>query len=253
MINGMKNWKDRLSFVLVEPYESGNIGATTRAMKNMGFSKMEMVNPPELNEEAARFAHNSMDVLKATVSYPTLDEAMADKSIVIGVTRRTGKGRGHWLTIEEAAQKCMEMSPENKAALLFGREQRGLFNEEIWKCNYLITIPSAPEHPSLNLSHAVAVVAYEFHKAELNAKGEIQQKPKLAVQRELMKLYDRMYDMLVLLGYTKWGDREIGKNIINAIKAFLNRAELKERDVRILNGVCGRIESKLKEKAPDKD
>jgi TrmH family RNA methyltransferase len=240
------NWKDNVSIVLVEPTESGNIGATTRAMKNMGFSRLEVVNPPEITEQATWFAHNSMDILRSTVSHSTLDEAIGDKALVIGVSRRKSKRRGQWISIEEAARKSIETGENNKVALLFGREQKGLFNAETFECNYMITIPAEPEQPSLNLSHAVMVVAYEFHRTALEIAGQAESKPRLAAHSELKKLYERMYDILVALGYTKWGDREMGSNIIAAIKNFLDRAELEERDVRILNGVCGRLESKLR-------
>lgn len=249
IINAMKgNWKDNVSIVLVEPTESGNVGSTTRAMKNMGFSKLELVNPPELTEQATWFAHNSMEILREAVSHKTLHEAIEDKALVIGVSRRVGKRRGQWLSIQEAAHKAMETGAKNKVALLFGREQKGLFNEETFECNYMITIPAEPEQPSLNLSHAVMVVVYEFHKAALELAGEVESKPILAAHGELKKLYERMYGILVALGYTKWGDREMGRNIISAIKNFLDRSELEERDVRILNGICGRLESKLKQK-----
>jgi tRNA/rRNA methyltransferase len=115
----------------------------------------------------------------------------------------------------------------------------------------MINIPAEPEQPSLNLSHAVMVVVYEFHKTALEIAGHAEPKPGLAAHRELRKLYDRMFDILVALGYTKWGDRDMGKNIIAAIKNFLDRAELEERDVRILNGICGRLESRLKDKGRD--
>lgn len=233
--------------MLVEPTESGNVGSTTRAMKNMGFTTLELVNPPELTEQATWFAHNSMEILREAIILPSVDDVLADKALVIGVTRRKGKRRGQWLTMPEAARKVMETAANNKVAIVFGREQRGLYNEEIFKCHYLMTIPTEPEQPSLNLSHAVAVVAYEFHKTALEIAGGAIEKPVLASQRELAKLYDRMYEILVLLGYTKWGDREMGRNIITAIKAFLDRSELKERDVRVLNGVCGRLETKLKQ------
>lgn len=252
IINDMdRQWKDNVSIVLVEPTESGNIGATTRAMKNMGFSMLELVNPPEITEQATSFAHNSMEILRGAVSHKTLHEAIEDKALVIGVSRRKGKRRGQWLTMEEAAKKVIATGASNKVALLFGREKKGLFNEEAFECNYMIAIPAEPEQPSLNLSHAVMVVVYEFHKAALEAAGIAEPKPRLAPHRELKKLYDRMFDILVALGYTKWGDRDMGKNIISAIKNFLDRAELEERDVRILNGICGRLESRLR--GSDKD
>lgn len=249
MINPMDKWKDSVSIVLVEPTESGNIGSTARAMKNMGFRRLVLINPPELSDQAKSFAHNSMEILEEASVLGTLDEAIADKSLIIGVSRRTGKRRGQWLSLAEAAEKAMQYAENNKVALLFGREKKGLSNEETARCHYMVTIPSVPEQPSLNLSHAVAVVAYEFHKAHIERGAEHPEpKPALAHDRELRKLYERLYDILVSLGYTRWGDREMGLNIVGAIKSFLDRAELNERDVRILNGVCGRLEKTLAEK-----
>ncbi len=171
----MENWKDNVSFVLVEPKESGNIGASARAIKNMGFMNLCMVNPPsQLTDEARWFACNALDVLETARSYPDFKSAIADKSIVVGTSRRTGKRRGMILPLEQGARKIIEKAKAGKVAILFGREAKGLLNEEVDECGLLLTIPTSKEHRSLNLSQAVMIVAYELLKAgyEEKAKGE---------------------------------------------------------------------------------
>jgi len=176
----MENWKDNVSFVLVEPKESGNIGASARAIKNMGFMNLCMVNPPsQLTDEARWFACNALDVLESARSYPDFKSAIADKAIVVGTSRRTGKRRGMILPLEQGAKKIIERAKAGKVAILFGREAKGLLNEEVDECGLLLTIPTSKEHRSLNLSQAVIIVAYELLKAgyadDKEAKGETDQ------------------------------------------------------------------------------
>src|SRR5208337_820441 len=101
----MPSWKDNISFVLVEPRESANIGASARAVKNMGFRTLCLVKSPEINDEARWLAHNSLDVLEAAKRYDSLTDAIDDQSFVVAVARRTGKRRGMVLPLEQGAQK----------------------------------------------------------------------------------------------------------------------------------------------------
>ncbi|MDP2156135.1 MAG: RNA methyltransferase, partial [Nitrospirota bacterium] len=136
----MENWKDNVSFVLVEPKESGNIGASARAIKNMGFMNLCLVNPPSLlTDEARWFACNALDVLETAQSYPDLKSAIMDKAIVVGTSRRTGKRRGMILPVEQGAKNIIERAQSGKVAILFGREDKGLLNEEVDECGLLLT------------------------------------------------------------------------------------------------------------------
>ena len=159
----MKHWKDNIYFVLVEPKESGNIGASARAIKNMGFKNLCLVNPPAvITDEGRRLACNALDVLNSAEIYNNLKDAIRDKAIVIGATRRKGKRRGVILPLEQGTKRLCDIAHDNKVAILFGREDRGLFNEEVEECGFLITIPTGKEQPSLNLAQAVLIVAYEL-------------------------------------------------------------------------------------------
>lgn len=262
----MSNWKNNVSFVLVEPHEPANIGASARAMKNMGFKNLCLVRAAEMNDEARRLAHNAVDVLESAGHYSRLDEAIEDRALVVAVARRTGKRRGMVFQPDQAAQKIYEIAARNKVALLFGREDRGLYNEEVNECGMLLTIPAHKEHPSLNLSHAVIVVAYALSRAQYNngpiQAGVVEDRRSLghaSVIRtsgrarsgivdhgELAALYDRLAHIITLLDYVPRGDRNVNKQIIDNLKHFIGRAGLTFWELKMLHGLCSQIELKLR-------
>jgi TrmH family RNA methyltransferase len=246
----MKHWKDNIHFILVEPKESGNIGASARAIKNMGFKNLCLVNPPSvITDEARWLACNAMDVLESAKTYDNLSGAIKDKSIVIGTTRRKGKRRGVILPVEEGMKRIFNIARDNKIAILFGREDRGLFNEEVEECGFLITIPTSKEQPSLNLAQAVLIVAYELSKAEYaedkgqGAEGEGQ---KLVDHEDLTALYSRISEILRLLEYIPKGDRNLEKKIMQNLKHLIGRAGLTDWELKMLHGICSQVEKKIK-------
>ena len=248
----MPSWKDKVSFVLVEPRESANIGACARAVKNMGFRTLCLVKAPEINDEARWLAHNSLDVLEAARRHTSLADALDDQAFVVAVARRTGKRRGMFLPLEQGAQKVYHMASDHKVALLFGREDRGLYNEEVNECGLLLTIPADREHPSLNLSHAVMVVAYELSRVQYreDTVRDTLPKPKRkqggrASHGELAALYDRMTNIITLLDYKPRGDRNLEKQIIDNLKNFIGRAGVTDWELKMLHGLCSQIERKL--------
>ena len=248
----MPSWKDNVSFVLVEPRESANIGASARAVKNMGFRNLCLVKAPEINDEARWLAHNALDVLEAAKPYATLKDAIDDQSFVVAVARRTGKRRGMVLPLDQGAQKVYDIASDNKVALLFGREDRGLYNEEVNESGLLLTITADREHPSLNLSHAVMVVAYELSRAQYR-EDAVQDVPLKSQRRhgsqvshgELAALYERMVNIITLLDYIPRGDRNLEKQIIDNLKHFIGRAGLTYWELKMLHGFCSQIEIKL--------
>ena len=159
----MQSWKDNISFILVEPKEPGNIGASARAMKNMGFKNLELVKPADhLAAMAKQMACQGIDVLENAKVYSNLGVALRDKQFIIGTTRRAGRTRGMIVPIKESIRKIITAARKNKIAILFGRERNGLTNHEVAQCGFMITIPSDPSSPSLNLAQSVLLVAYEL-------------------------------------------------------------------------------------------
>jgi len=246
----MKSWQDNVSFVLIEPREPGNIGASARAIKNMGFGRLCLVNPAAITEEAKWFARNALDVLETAPVYQNLQEAIGDKAIVAGTTRRKGKKRGVIYNVRQGVQKLRALAEGNKVAILFGREDRGLFNEEVEQCGFLLCIPANSEHPSLNLAQAVLIVAYELSRAEYGVSesdGKASLVPALLIRHEeLALLYSRISGTLKLLDYIPMGDRDIERKIMANLKHFIGRAGITEWELNMLHGICSRIENKLK-------
>lgn len=255
----MKNWKDNIYFVLVEPKEPGNIGASARAIKNMGFKNLCLVNPSihfsskagkeAFTNDARRFACNAADILESAQKYESIADAVKDKSIVAGTSRRKGRSRGVLLNADEGAVRLYDIALKNKVAVLFGREDRGLYNNEVEDCGFLITIPSSKEQPSLNLSHAVLLVAYELSRAEHRKDGAIASKVRwqeLADIEETESLYLRIADTLKILGYIPKGDRNLGDKITKNFKHFIGRAGMTRWELKMLHGICTRIEKKIK-------
>jgi TrmH family RNA methyltransferase len=253
----VKNWKDNVSFVLVEPQEPGNIGASARAMKNMGFRKLCLVKPPaEMSEEGRWFARNAHDVLDSAEIHSSVEEAIRDKSLVVGTTRRRGRRRGVIMPVERGAKKVHDIAANNEVAVLFGREARGLYNEEVEECGFMLTIPSSTIQPSLNLAQAVLIIAYELSKCghgpedACGAAGKKKYdnsvlKEGLMSHGEVDALYERISGVLELLEYIPRGDRNLRKNIIVNLKHFIGRAGLTEWELNMLNGICTQIEKKL--------
>jgi TrmH family RNA methyltransferase len=252
----MKSWKDNVYFVLVEPAEPGNIGAAARAIKNMGFRNLCLVNPPSfMTEEAKWFAHNANDILASASVHGSVSDAISNKHLVIGTSRRRGRRRGAFIPVEQAARHVFETACTNKVAILFGREDRGLFNEEIGECGFLITIPASRSHPSLNLSHAVMVITYELskngssgQKAEPGTPDEsllTAALPRLVNQRELAHLYDRMERALRLIEYIPSENAFLEKKIMSNLKHCFGRTGLTEWEFNMFHGICKQIEKKV--------
>ncbi len=253
----MDDWKQNIYFVLVEPKEPGNIGASARAIKNMGFRNLCLVNPPpEMNEEGRWFARNAHDVLDSAEVFESVEEAIRDKAVVVGTTRRKGKRRGVILPVEKGVARICDIAAGNKVAVLFGREARGLFNEEVEECGFMLNIPCSMMQPSLNLAQAVLLTAYELSKCGYESEDEEAEigkkklnnwtlKGDLAGHGEVAPLYARISGVLELLDYIPRGDRNLRGKIITNLKHFIGRAGLTEWELNMLHGICTQIEKKV--------
>lgn len=127
----MENWKENISFMLIEPKKPGNIGASARAIMNMGFKNLELVNPGKfLADEAMCMAYNAIDVLEKAKIPSSFKDAVKDKSIVIGTTKILGERKGLILPLKDGIKRIIT-ARKNKIAILFGREDKGLTNKEV--------------------------------------------------------------------------------------------------------------------------
>lgn len=158
----------RLTLVLVRPKEDGNVGAAARAARNFGAHELAFVAPRAgLGQEARRRAMAGLGLLNAAVTHPTLEEAVARSDLVVGTTDLSFGRSTAYLRRSMSPERLGEILRvvEGNVALVFGPEDNGLSREELGRCDLLVHIPARREFPTLNLSHAVAVVLYAAHRA----------------------------------------------------------------------------------------
>jgi tRNA/rRNA methyltransferase len=154
---------DRLSVVLVSTRNPLNIGAAARAMSNLGFLRLRVVNPYEASFREARSAVGAAPLLKNAEEYSSVAEAVADCSLVVGTTAARERELHHPLKLlRDAAPVIRKQLQSGRVALLFGSEKRGLANADLSHCHWLLRIPTRAEHISMNLGQAVAVCLYEL-------------------------------------------------------------------------------------------
>ncbi len=153
----------QFSFVLVEPGESGNVGAAARAMNTMGFTDLRLVRPKadHLGGLASAFAHGSEQILAAAPVYEQLSEALADIDLACATTARHRIQKHHYVSAKELPHSLQQKGDSlQKVAIVFGSERSGLSNQDVALCDLLTTIPQANLQPSLNLSQAVMIYSY---------------------------------------------------------------------------------------------
>ncbi len=227
---------DNIGIVLVEPQVPGNVGAAARAIKNMGLSRLVLVNPWFFNHPQARYmAHGGEDILDNAVVVDNLSEAVADSVLVVGTTRRK-RHNTPFINPEQAVEEILASSHLGPVSILFGREDKGLTNEELRCCQLMITIPSANAHPSLNLSQAVMVIACEIFSAVFTDTG---QSLDLAPSEELEYMYDHLKKSLTTLGLKQWNN---GDNYLKSLRRVFSRTKMERRDVTTIHKLCGEID-----------
>ena len=156
-----------ISILLLEPQSPGNIGSVARVMKNMGLTSLYLINPQtEISAESFQLACGADDILDAARRTETLPETLQPFSLCVGTTSRSVDTFPQVLTPHQLATQIAEFSAESRIALLFGPERTGLTNEHVKYCQWLVTIPSNPAFESMNLSHAVAILAYELYSRQ---------------------------------------------------------------------------------------
>jgi len=187
--------------VLVEPQTDGNVGAVARSMGNFGFKELVLVSPCELTEEAYKRAKHGNDILRSAKTVTSFEEALKDCFLVVGTSGIITHGDAQFVRIpitpKEFAQKSAEL--EENVALVFGREDIGLTQEQLHRCDLLVNIPSSDEYPTLNLSHAVTILLYEIFALQGKPSNT---KPSSDEQKELM--FKFFSDILEAIDYPEF-------------------------------------------------
>ncbi len=252
---------DNVRIVLVETSHPGNIGATARAMKNMTLSELALVSPknyPEIKGQGKAYARASgaTDVLYDATIYNSLAEAIADCDLVIGASARLRAVTWPELNPREMAEKIFALNTENKVnygktAIVFGREDAGLNNDEMDLCQYLVHIPANAEYTSLNIAAAVQVLCYELYMTALLSKGDIAKAANdhpMATSAEIEYFYEHLEQTLVDIRFL---DPSNPMQLMRRLRKLFNRCGLDKIEVNILRGILTAVSRVLTKKEPD--
>lgn len=229
--------------VLVDTNHPGNIGAAARAMKNMGLRELYLVRPKFFpHAEATARASGADDLLEAARVFDTLEAAIADCGLVIGTSSRQRHLPWDLVEPRECAARIASEERIGNVAVVFGSERFGLTNEELARCNWLVTIPTNDEYRSLNLAMAVQVIAYEIWLA--TRPGAPEPAPRdvpLATAEEMMRLYAHIEQVLEEIDFR---DRTGGGHLMARIRRLFNRAQLDQNEMNILRGILTAVQAR---------
>jgi tRNA (cytidine32/uridine32-2'-O)-methyltransferase len=230
---------DNIRIVMVNTTHPGNIGAAARAMKNMGLSQLYIVAPKNYPHEDAYFrAANAVDVLARAVVVDTFEEAIAGCSLVVGSSARERRIPWPLLDSRRACEQAYKEAHTGTVALVFGREDRGLTNEELQQCQLHVNIPANDAYSSLNVAMAIQVLAYEVRMAHLagtlpDSTMEGWDIP-YAGADDVERLFAHMEEALLEMGFLKV---EAPKQAMARLRRLFQRTRLDQMEVNILRGI----------------
>jgi tRNA/rRNA methyltransferase len=221
----------RLRVVLVEPMYDGNIGSVARAMKNFGFEDLVLVNPCRIEDFGLAMASHARDLLKRANTVETLDQALLGSDLIVGTTGKRAANEQRHLRLTSGcltSPKGPVREAEGKScnvALVLGREDCGLTNDELAACDMLVSIPTDESYPIMNLSHAATVILYE-----LSLIGEEGTEVSLASGESLKLLMEKAE---ALLKAARYPEHKAGYTML-MLRRIFGRAQMTEREVNTI-------------------
>ncbi|WP_394130988.1 tRNA (cytosine(32)/uridine(32)-2'-O)-methyltransferase TrmJ [Shewanella maritima] len=231
--------------VLVGTSHPGNIGSTARAMKTMGLSNLYLAEPRvEPDGQSIALAAGASDILRDVTIVDSLEAAIADCSLVIATSARSRTLDWPMLEPREAGEKLSVQATSGPVAIVFGRENHGLSNEELQKCNYHLAIPANPEYSSLNLAQAVQIICYETRVAHLALQnsGQEKQAEDYPLSEDLERFFVHLESTLSKTGF-------IIKNhpgqIMVKLRRLFTKAKVEAAEMNILRGILTSIDKKI--------
>jgi len=235
---------DRIRFVLVETTHTGNIGATARAMKAMGLTRLHLVRPKQLPDAAAvARASGADDLLARAAVHDSLVDALSGCRLVVGSSARLRSVEWPVLEPPECANTLLREASGGEVALVLGRESSGLTNAELEQCHYLVHIPTNPDFSSLNLAAAAQVFAYEIHSKHRAEKG-MHNEPDVvdpAPAEMLDGFHAHLIHALVDIGFA---DPDQSKKLGRRLRRLFNRARPNPTEINILRGILSAAQGK---------
>ena len=234
-----------IKVVLVGTTHPGNIGATARAMKNMGIVNMALVEPKEFPSDIATYRSKAAkDVLENAEVFDTLKMAVSNCELVIGTSARERKVPWPILNPKDASQEVSRGVLNNKVAIVFGREDRGLTNDELGLCNLHVHIPTDPAYSSLNLSQAVQIMVYEMRSSILeNQENEEYWDVEFADNDQTERLINHMDELMQEVDFYEIDNP---RKLLLRVRRFFKRSRIDVMEVNIFRGLFAAIQKKLK-------
>jgi len=251
---------DNVRVVLVNTSHPGNIGGAARAMKNMGLTRLVLVDPERFPDpNASARGAGADDVLENALVVATLEEAIADCVLVMGTSARDR--RIPWPVVDprEAADKVLDQLdslPGCQVALVFGREHSGLTSDELQRCQFHVHIPSNPDFSSLNLAAAVQVLAYELRMQGLQRQGQPTHMLKVettatqneipTTAEELEQYFAHLQQVLVEIGFL---DPQKPRQLMPRLRRLFGRIRINRMEMNILRGILTETQKAIGVKA----
>ena len=220
-----------MRIVLVEPLIAGNVGAVARIMANFGIDDLALVKGCEITGDGFARSKSGRPILEKLQRFETMQEALADCDIAIATSGIKPEGDKRWFRAPQNVRKINKLiDSRNKPALVFGRENYGLYKDELALCETTITIPTSPDYPVLNLSHAVGIVLYEINR---KVKVKEPKRRKSISQEEFERLVDRIMEMLEDSSYPK---RKLARSR-TTLRRLISRGNPDEGEYENLMGI----------------
>tara|TARA_Y100000741_G_scaffold245804_1_gene188653 strand:+ start:263 stop:1021 length:759 start_codon:yes stop_codon:yes gene_type:complete len=243
----LKDYADSIKIVLVGTTHPGNIGAAARAIKTMGLRHLDLVCPKEFPSEQAIYRSKAAkDILENARIYQSLLESVKDCEMVIGTSARNRKVPWPVLDPKNASKEINSNVRNNsKVAIVFGREDRGLTNEELGICNLHVHIPTNEDYTSLNLAQAVQIMTYEVRMSfigEDNIESDQEWDVDIATSDQTERLIEHMDE---LMQDVEFYDIENPRKLIMRVRRFFKRSGIDVMEANIFRGLFSTIQKKL--------
>lgn len=221
--------------VLVGTLYGGNVGSVCRAMANCGMKELRLACPsPDITWKFAEtMAVHATDILENRKTYPDLASAVEDCVAVVGTSRRGGLYRSRCQDSRDVAPDLLKLAEGGPVALVFGREDKGLTNEEIMLCTHIVNIASHPDYPSFNLAQSVVLMCHEIYRSSIRFIPSKEKSP-LAPSAMRQRLMAQWREYLLRVGFM---DEEKADHMMEAFERVFSRGALTESDMKILMGV----------------
>ena len=245
-MDGNDNFLNTVKVVLVGTTHPGNIGAAARAIKNMGIFNLALVEPKEFPSDIAIYRSKAAkDILENAEIYESLEDAIAGCKLIVGTSARARSVPWPVFNPRDAAEEMLKISKQGNVAIVFGREDRGLTNDELGLCNFHVHIPSDPKYSSLNLSQAVQILAYEIRLAYSRDEviSEVKWDVDLANNEQTERLIDHMEE---LMQDVEFYDVENPRKLLLRVRRFFKRSKIDVMEANIFRGLFSAIQKRLK-------